>query len=181
MTTRKQLVRCTAAFASAALVAGVLGRVSLGQNRPPRPARHHPHHNHPGLSKLKHMVFLVKENRTFDNYFGTFPGADGATSGTIHTGEVIPLSRQPDHLPHDIAHSFDAAVRAIHGGGMDQFDLIDNGCPSYPDDCFAYSQYTEDDIPNYFAIARYFVLADAFFSSLTGPSFPNHLYIDAVS
>jgi phospholipase C len=59
---------------------------------------------------------------------------------------------------------------------MDQFDLIDNGCPSYPDDCFAYSQYTEDDIPNYFAIARYFVLADAFFSSLTGPSFPNHLY-----
>jgi phospholipase C len=95
MTTRKQLVRCTAAFASAALVAGVLGRVSLGQNRPPRPARHHPHHNHPGLSKLKHMVFLVKENRTFDNYFGTFPGADGATSGTIHTGEVIPLSRQP--------------------------------------------------------------------------------------
>jgi phospholipase C len=33
------------------------------------------------LNKIKHIVFIVKENRTFDNYFGTFPGADGATTG----------------------------------------------------------------------------------------------------
>src|SRR5713101_5432944 len=44
-----------------------------------------------GVEKIQHIVFIVKENRTFDNYFGTFPGADGATSGRICTGQVIPL------------------------------------------------------------------------------------------
>src|SRR5262244_3890051 len=43
-----------------------------------------------GLNKIQHIVFIIKENRTFDNYFGAFPGADGATSGTISTGRVIP-------------------------------------------------------------------------------------------
>jgi len=43
-------------------------------------------------------------------------------------------------------------------------------------DYLSYSQYNESDIPNYFTYARNFVLADAFFSSLEGPSFPNHLY-----
>ena len=129
------------------------------------------HHHHRGIDKIKHIVFLVKENRTFDNYFGTFPGADGATEGMIHTGEIIPLSRQPDKLTHDIDHSFQGAVRAINGGAMNQFDLISGGA-----DLSGYSQYLEEDIPNYFAYARYFTLADSMFSSLTGPSFPNHLY-----
>src|SRR5262249_48311307 len=129
------------------------------------------HHHHRGIDKIKHIVFLVKENRTFDNYFGTFPGADGATEGMIHTGEIIPLSRQPDKLTHDIDHSFQGAVRAINGGAMNQFDLISGGA-----DLSGYSQYLEEDIPNYWAYARHFTLADAMFSSLTGPSFPNHLY-----
>jgi len=123
------------------------------------------------LANIQHIVFIVKENRTFDNYFGTFPGADGATSGTIHTGDVIPLGRTPDRTPHDIGHSFQAAVTAIHGGAMDRFDLIPNG-----GDLLGYTQLQEEDIPNYFAYARYFTLADEMFSSLTGPSFPNHLY-----
>jgi phospholipase C len=67
---------------------------------------------------------------------------------------VIPLGHTPDRTPRDISHSFQSAIKAIDGGAMDQFDLI----------------------PNYFALARYFTLADAMFSSLTGPSFPNHLY-----
>lgn len=132
------------------------------------------HHRHRGMRKIKHIVFLVKENRTFDHYFGTFPGADGATSGTISTGDVIPLGHAPDRTPRDISHSFNSAVTAIDGGLMDKFDLIPGG--NQNGDYLAYTQYTEDDIPNYFAYARNFTLADAFFSSLTGPSFPNHLY-----
>ena len=131
----------------------------------------HHHHHHQGLRRIEHIVFIVKENRTFDNYFGTFPRADGATTGMIHTGDFIPLSRQPDALTHDIDHSFNAAVTAINGGAMNQFDLINGG-----QDLSGYSQYLEEDIPNYFAYARYFTLADRMFSSLTGPSFPNHLY-----
>jgi phospholipase C len=132
------------------------------------------HHHHLGLSKIEHIVFIIKENRTFDHYFGAFPGADGATTGTISTGATIPLGHAPDRTPRDISHSFQSAVLAINNGGMDQFDLIaganENG------DYLAYTQYTEADLPNYFTYARLFVLADAFFSSLKGPSFPNHLY-----
>src|SRR5215472_5670502 len=127
-----------------------------------------------GMHKIKHIVFIVKENRTFDNYFGTFPGADGATSGTISTGAVIPLGHAPDVTPHDIDHSYQAAVTAIDGGAMDKFDLIAGG--NVKGDLLSYTQYTEADLPNYFAYARHFVLADAFFSSLKRPSFPNHLY-----
>ena len=127
------------------------------------------------LALIEHIVFIVKENRTFDNYFGTFPGADGATCGTISTGEVIPLGHTPDRTPNDIDHSFNGAVRAIDGGAMDKFDTL-NGCanPAFPLLCM--TQLTGDDIPNYFAYAQYFTLADRMFSSLTGPSFPNHLY-----
>jgi phospholipase C len=151
----------------------VLGRSSQGQNAELQPLLKH-HHHHPGLSKLKHIVFIVKENRTFDNYFGTFPGVDGASSGTISTGDVIPLGRAPDRTPRDISHSFQSAKLAIDNGLMDQFDLIPGA--NVNGDYLALTQYTEDDLPNYFTYARTFVLADEFFSSLTGPSFPNHLY-----
>jgi phospholipase C len=125
-------------------------------------------------SNVQHIVFIVKENRTFDNYFGTFPGADGATSGKISTGKVIPLSHAPDRLPHDIDHSFQSCVMAMNGGAMDRFDLLPMAKNRGQD--LPYVQYTAAEIPNYFAYARTFVLADAFFSSLSGPSFPNHLY-----
>jgi phospholipase C len=62
--------------------------------------QHQQHHERrKGMDKIKHIVFIVKENRTFDNYFGTFPGANGATSGMISTGEVIPLGHAPDMTP----------------------------------------------------------------------------------
>ena len=127
------------------------------------------------ITKIQHIVFIVKENRTFDNYFGTFPGAEGATSGVISTGQTIPLGRTPDKTPHDIGHSWTEALRAIDGGKMDKFDLIFGG-NNPPGQFLAYTQLTEADIPNYFMYARNFVLGDHMFSSLTGPSFPNHLY-----
>src|SRR2546428_733627 len=105
-----------------------------------------------GLRKIQHIVYIIKENRTFDNYFGKFPGAEGATSGTISTGKVVPLRQAPDRTPRDIAHSWEAALKAMHGGKMDQFDLIAGG--NKKGDFLAYTQYAEADIPNYFAYAR---------------------------
>ena len=43
---------------------------------------------------IKHIVFFVKENRTFDNYFGTYPGANGATSAMDSEGNVVPLPHE---------------------------------------------------------------------------------------
>ncbi len=51
------------------------------------------------FGKIQHIVFIMKENRSFDSYFGTFPGANGATTATISTGQVIrtgPSSRSTD-------------------------------------------------------------------------------------
>ena len=124
-----------------------------------------------GISLIKQIVFIVRENRTFDSYFGLFPGANGATSGKISTGRVIPIIHQSDRTPRDIEHGWQAAVTAIDNGKMDRFDVI-GGSGDY----LSYTQLWQADIPNYWAYAQNFVLADNTFSSLQGPSFPNHLY-----
>ena len=63
-----------------------------------------------GIHKIQHIVFLIKENRTFDQYFGTFPGADGATYGQTSDGKTAPLTRAPDVAPYDLGHSYRDAV-----------------------------------------------------------------------
>src|SRR5207247_5552624 len=45
---------------------------------------------------IRHVVFIVKENRSFDHMFGRFPGANGATHGKISTGQILPLAHAPD-------------------------------------------------------------------------------------
>lgn len=127
-----------------------------------------------GFTKIQHIVFIVKENRTFDNYFGTFPGADGATSGTISSGAVVPLGQTPDVTLNDIQHDWSGAIAAIHGGKMDRFDRLAGG--NVNGALLAYTQFSAAGIPNYFAYARNFVLADHMFSSIKEGSFPNHLY-----
>src|SRR5687768_14286456 len=62
---------------------------------------------------IKHVVFIVKENRTFDNYFGRYPGADGATHGKVSTGERIPLAPAKDVLDGDLGHGFLSGVKSI--------------------------------------------------------------------
>lgn len=128
-----------------------------------------------GMGVIQHVVFLIKENRTFDNYFGTFPGADGATSGPISTGQVIPLGPSPDYTyPLDPEHDFGSAVEGMDNGAMDRFDLIGDG--NVNGGFLSYTQVTQADIPNYFAYAQNYVLADRMFSSIKADSFTNHLY-----
>ncbi len=120
---------------------------------------------------IEHVVFVYKENRSFDHMFGTFPGVNGATSGKIHTGKVIRLNHSPDKAIN-FDHNWGPVRESIDRGKMDHFNLGQCGPPPYR----CYSQYYESDIPNYFALAQHYLIADKFFSSLTGPSFPNHLY-----
>jgi len=128
----------------------------------------------PGFGAIQHIVFLIKENRSFDNYFGTFPGADGVTSATVSTGQVIPLGYTGDRPTRDLDHNWNASLIGTDYNKMDKFDLAPM-C-SINEDYYCISQVTESDIPNYFQYAKHYVLADRMFSSLHGPSFPNHLY-----
>jgi phospholipase C len=103
-----------------------------------------------GLGNLiDHVVIIVKENHTFDNYFGRFPGAEGVK---LAKAKNPPLD-DPNHRHEaweqrksDVAHKV---------------------------------QYTEADIPPYFALARQFTLCDHYFSEVAGPSTPNHLMLIA--
>lgn len=122
---------------------------------------------------IQHIVIIDKENRSFDNYFGTFPGADGATKGPISTGKIVRLLHTPDHTLLDIAHQGAAPQIAERNGRMDGFNLLPGAIQDGRD--IAMSQLHQSDIPNYWKYAKAFTLDDHFFSTVNGPSFPNHL------
>jgi phospholipase C len=123
---------------------------------------------------IQHVIIMDKENRSFDSMFGTFPGANGATTYVGTDGQVHPLNHQPDTLIRDISHALTAGRRGIDGGKMDGFSTIAGAIQNGVDE--SDSQLYESDIPNYWAYARRFTLDDAFFSNINGPSFPNHLF-----
>jgi len=132
-----------------------------------------------GGGKIQHIVFIIKENRSFDHYFGKFPGADGVSSGKISTGQTIPLRRAPDIMAHDEDHQWQGAHIAYDGGKMDLFDI--NQEENVNGDFEAYTQMSEEDIPNYWKYASKFVLADHTFQSTMGPSYGNHLFAVAAT
>jgi len=123
------------------------------------------------VTRVQHVVFIFKENRSFDHMFGTMAGVNGATQGKLSTGQTIPLAHAPDSAAN-YAHNWSAVRIAMNGGKMNAFDETPGCEPPYG----CYSQYVEKDIPNYFSYAKHFLIADDFFSSITGPSYPNHLY-----
>jgi phospholipase C len=211
---------------------------------------------------IKNFIFIIQENHSFDNYFGTFPGANGIPSGTLlpdYPGG--PLVEKPflgqSSIPHDLKHDWVAVHLDYDSGAMDGFfwgewptaenyygrhikvpqphpslvqarakrtaaprgarnpsgrltsaeeALSPNGFaddedpdgsastegvaassvipgptppnikhrPSWVSYTFSYVDNTV--IPNYWEYAQTYTLCDAFFSSLEGPSLPNHLY-----
>jgi hypothetical protein len=127
---------------------------------------------------LRHVVVIVKENHTFDNYFGSFPGADGTlqangTNACATSKGSAACARAPDAPSHDLGHSHSNALVDWANGRMDGWNQAggsDNG------DGLSYAQYIEQDIPNYWQYARHFVLGDRFFANVLAPSFPGHLF-----
>ena len=122
------------------------------------------------MTPIKHVVFVIKENRTFDNMFGRFPGANGVSVG-MDRGEPRPLTPAPDRIPVDIKHCYACAIQAWNEGEMDGFATISDAAEES-----AYTQFQPGDLPNYWHWASEYVLGDNFFASAQGPSFPNHLY-----
>ena len=165
-------------------------------------------------SQLQHLIFIVQENHSFDNYFGTYPGANGITLDTaipvdpnqtslgyahpFHLNVAQPILIWGDELPpgvadpddfqaqqanasapyhfdsesitHDLSHAWKVAHEAYDNGKMDGFVAAEGST-------LTMGYYDRTDIPYYWDYANQYVLDDNFFSSLMGPSFPNHLYI----
>jgi phospholipase C len=128
---------------------------------------------------IKHVVVIVKENHTFDNYFGAFPGAEGTLNAAgqnvcpTTAGGSGPCAEAPDAPGHDLCHAHSCALADWSGGQMNGWN---HSGGSDTGDGLAYAQYGEADIPNYWQYARHFVLGDHFFANVLGPSFPGHLF-----
>jgi len=174
------------------------GTTRAGQSPSAPTPSGHPHHQPtaspaatlPSDVPIKHVIFIVKENRTFNNYFATYPGAVGATQGgTIRCdsngcvpGPTVQLTHARDIQPHDLTHCFRCGLTAIDGGKMDGFNqmngMVDVGdlANLYGKDLTGYTYFTRHGIPNYWAYADRFVLADHFFTSMYGPTTPEHVY-----
>ena len=119
---------------------------------------------------IKHVVIIVKENHTFDNYFGSFPGADGISMIQTSSGTIAP-PHAPDHTPRDLCHQHSCALQDLAGNWEAVSGATQNG------DNLVYAQYQESDIPNYWQYARHFTLGDRFFANVLGPSFPGHTFV----
>ncbi|HEY2510785.1 MAG TPA: alkaline phosphatase family protein [Polyangiaceae bacterium] len=129
----------------------------------------------PLSTPIKHVIVIVKENHTFDNYFGSFPGAEGTSTAPLSDGGVIQVPRAPDKTPRDMCHEHPCALNDWADGGMNGWDTTTGSTQN--GDNLAYGQYQEADIPNYWQYARTFTLGDHFFANVLGPSFPGHMVV----
>ncbi len=153
-----------------------------------------------GIHKIKHIIMIMQENRSFDSYFGTYPGADGIPmkNGIPTVCSPDPLTKQcvkPYHDPDPInvggGHGAAQYIIEVNGGKMDGFvtaqrQVMQNKCND-PNDpaCVTFingdpdvmGYHDRSDIPNYWAYADNFVLQDRMFEPSTSWSLPAHLFM----
>jgi phospholipase C len=193
---RVRRIRIAALFAVCALAIACTGSAAEQPSAPisaPEPN---------GIFKLDHLIFIVQENRSFDHYFGTYPGADGIPTKPDGSFDVcVPDPAHggcvPPYITHKISqsggpHAHRHAVIDVDGGKMDGFVkplayrmvACDAGtntreCPyagpqGQPD---VMSTHTRDTLPNYWAYADDFVLQDHMFAPSDSWTLPSHLFL----
>jgi phospholipase C len=130
---------------------------------------------------IKHVFVIMQENHTFDNYFGTYPGADGLATGlsmpvnpAVKGGETVQAYHLPALRTQDLDHGEVSALAAFNNGEMNGFVAAqqDRNLPG----SLALGYYDGTDLPLYWDLADKYVLADRFFSSAMGGSLANHQY-----
>ena len=156
-----------------------------------------------GIRNIDHLIFIVQENRSFDSYFGTFPGANGIPKKhgrgfnvCVPDSRANEICRRPYHdtnvFDEGGPHNVNASRITVNGGKMDgaikALYRIGNACRSNParpgckqarpgpngtPDIMGY--HTAHEIPNYWAYARHYVLQDRMFAPTDSWTLPSHL------
>ena len=135
-------------------------------------------HQPTSTTPIEHVVVMMKENHAFDNYFGTFPGADG-----IPPNVTVPDGKGGVLAPHwlstawtlDLPHSREAMLQSYDGGLNDGFAIAAEAWgPSLG--AVAMGFYDRRQLPAYWSLAENYTLADRYFQSMFGPTIPNRLY-----
>jgi len=132
------------------------------------------------IHNIQHVVVIMQENRSFDEYFGTYPGVNGIPDGVTVPDPATGMDVAPYHDTNDLnqgaGHSVANARTDIDHGLMDGFlRVYRQQHPDGPPEVMGY--HTRDEIANYWAYADNFVLQDAMFPPNLGPSQPSHHYL----
>jgi len=129
-----------------------------------------------GTSPIQHVVIVLQENRTLENIFHGYPGANTVDSGKDHNGNTVPLVQGNLMQAWDPSHHYADWNTEYDNGGMNGFDLdgLDYGSGAPKD--FAYMYAKQSQVQPYWDMATQGVLADEFFVDQRSESFPGHLY-----
>jgi phospholipase C len=182
--TRRRLLAGATALsgvaAAGALPLSLRKQLAATMNNPPRG----------GLDSIEHIVILMQENRSFDHYFGTFPGVRGFADPTaikLPNGNPVFYQPDPSHAQGYLTpfhydtkstsaqatpgtdHSWTTQHEAWNNGAMDQWVKAKGQ--------FTMGYFTQDDIPFHWALAQAFTLCDNYHCSVFGPTNPNRLHM----
>jgi phospholipase C len=154
-----------------------------------------------GVHKIRHVVVIMQENRSFDSYFGTYPGADGIPAGVCvpdpANGGCVPPFHDSADLNFGGPHGMGNSLADIDSGRMDGYVAQaeqGSGCNSADPNCSPCTETTSGqvqdercidvmgyhdarEIPNYWAYAQNYVLQDHMFEPNASWSLPQHLYM----
>jgi len=121
-------------------------------------------------SPIQHIVVIMQENRSFDNLFNGYPGAD-TVQGGMNGDELVPLKAVSLGDSRDLSHSHKRWLEDWDHGQMDGFAQSGSLLP--------YSYVPRSDVEEYWSLAQQYVIGDHTFQSNTGPSFVAHQYMIA--
>jgi len=148
-----------------------------------------------GIHKIRHVVIIMQENRSFDSYFGTYPGADGLPKHVCVPDPKLGHCVRPFHDTSPInfggPHDHIDAVRDVANGRMSGFvkqaerasrkyckaHFDSPHCSFAPKNPDVMGYHDWHEIPNYWAYARHFVLQDHMFQADASWSLPGHLFM----
>jgi phospholipase C len=173
------LYRTVAILITAAILAACGGAASSIPHGAAIAARHAS-----GSSPIAHVVLIVQENRSFDNFFALFPGADGATRGKMkvkqgskYVDKWVNLAPHSLIMGSDIQHCHASFETSLDHGKMDGFNLVYFGVchrPGRPVGTAPYQYVKQSDIQPYWDVANQWVLADHMFQTQGSGSFTAH-------
>lgn len=190
---RRDLLKCGALLGGTEYAAALLGGCGvLSSKNQPSPTS-----ACAGVNSIDHVVIVILENRSFDHYFGSYPGVRGfndksaafeqpypGNTSTLPTGVLLPFHLDSTKLnaacTHDITHDWIPQHQSWNNGVMNGF-ITSRLAINANDAVLTMGYYTRADLPFYYAAADAFTLCDNYCCSVIGPTDSNRLYSMAAS
>jgi phospholipase C len=136
-----------------------------------------------GIHKIKHVIVIVQENRSFDEYFGTYPGAHGLPAKkpclpAPQIGAGVCVKSYVNHADSNAGgpHQSASSKADVDGGKMDGFAKEAGAVCKSKTNCPVMGYHVKTDIPNYWSYAKHFTLDERFFESDASWSLPAHMF-----